>query len=154
MPDSKFPFPFAKLNGCRIAIPDAESSIRQNSTAHLKLLLENPSLFTQLQQQQQTMLQRKSSSFKREEDDENMDDLNSEPPEDDLEYQDELRLEDVEQGKFRDLADLKNSNNNSNIGNYSGRMQAEGGSGKDLPIVNEGNEEAAAISPGQMHVDV
>ncbi len=40
MPDQKFPFPFAKLGGCRIAVPDADSTVRQNASAHLRNVLE------------------------------------------------------------------------------------------------------------------
>lgn len=38
VPDASFPFPFAKLNGCRIAIPDADSTVRANASAHLDQL--------------------------------------------------------------------------------------------------------------------
>lgn len=36
VPDQKFPFPFAKLGGCRIAIPDADSNLRQQASSHLR----------------------------------------------------------------------------------------------------------------------
>ena len=40
VPDTTLPFPFAKLNGCRIAIPDADAKVRHHSSAHLRNVLE------------------------------------------------------------------------------------------------------------------
>jgi hypothetical protein len=41
VPDEKFPFPFARLNGCRIAVPDADSNIRAQTSANLKNVISN-----------------------------------------------------------------------------------------------------------------
>lgn len=40
VPDVKFPFPFSRLNGCRIAVPDADPIVRQNASAHLRSIFE------------------------------------------------------------------------------------------------------------------
>jgi hypothetical protein len=39
VPDEKFPFPFARLNGCRIAVPDADAAIRDQSSAYLRKVI-------------------------------------------------------------------------------------------------------------------
>jgi hypothetical protein len=41
VPSEDFPFPFSKLNGCRIAIPDADPTISDQTSSHLNTLLEN-----------------------------------------------------------------------------------------------------------------
>jgi hypothetical protein len=41
VPTEDFPFPFARLNGCRIAIPDADSKICDQANTHLRGILKN-----------------------------------------------------------------------------------------------------------------
>lgn len=114
MPDSKFPFPFAKLNGCRIAIPDADSSIRQSSAAHLKILLDvihdNPEL---LNQQAQTFSFKGTDKSGKgegdEEEGEDMEDLNSEPPNENENENDNQFVEESERDNEKDNIHLTNS---------------------------------------------